>query len=149
MLIFSCFVSSIYVYLKQRITKIICTYIWRKSVWTEIWRSQWFERSIIGNIICAYLTPKYHFSLTHFVHTLQEILLLIKRREPLKYNEVRSIIFRSQSQKILYFYLFRANQIVSKCFSKIRFVAWGIYLLQVLKSWRQVYRKRNHQHVWT
>ena len=112
----------IYFYPKKHGAKIVCTYIWRNYVWTEVWCSQWYNRSITGNIICMYrqqqkMIPKLflyiHFTkytlylpstknMFHgfFVCTLQNIFIFKKINKIMKYNVARTIIFLLTLQKI-------------------------------------------------
>ena len=65
----------------------IRTYIRRNSVWTEIrCRRQWYKKRR-----------------TLFVRTLHKILFFRKRKKPMKYNVVRTIIFRSSLQETFIF----------------------------------------------
>ena len=82
--------------------KIICTYIRRNSVWTEIQCSQLYKRRIFGNRIRTYLKNK-STSWNIFVRTLHKILFFRKIKKSMKYNVFRTIIFCSPPQNIFIF----------------------------------------------
>ena len=63
-------------------------------------------------------------SWTVYVRKLDKVVFVRGKKEPMKYDEVRTIISASNLQKVFIFLdIFWANNIATKCFLKMMYVS--------------------------
>ena len=86
--------------LEQKSAKNIRIYIRTKHMCTEIWSSQWYTRTRIGNRICTCLQPEICFMNLFCTYISQKLFCQKEKNYPKKYNRYRTTIFCLPTQKM-------------------------------------------------